>query len=221
MAKLNGTGVRRVLVAAGSSVRRAGLEAIVRADSTLKLAGSVPSAAVLAAQARELEPDVILADLDRSDPQFLSTLSSWPQAGSAVPVIALIDNPNPGWVSRALRTGIRAILPRDAPVDEILSAIRAACAGLVLLDPDVTLELARHVQAENRDSAPVLDELTQREIEVLRMLAEGLGNKQMASRLGISEHTVKFHVSSILAKLGASSRTEAVMLGIRMGLILL
>jgi NarL family two-component system response regulator YdfI len=221
MAKRNGAGVRRVLVAAGSSVRRAGLEAIVRANSTLKLAGSVPSAAMLAAQACELEPDVVLADLDRPDPQFLSALSAWSQTGSAAPVIALIDNPDPGWVSRALRTGIRAILPRDAPVDEILSAIRAACAGLVLLDPEVTQELARHVQAENRDSAPVLDELTHREIEVLRMLAQGLGNKQMAARLGISEHTVKFHVSSILAKLGASSRTEAVTLGIRTGLILL
>jgi DNA-binding NarL/FixJ family response regulator len=66
-----------------------------------------------------------------------------------------------------------------------------------------------------------LDDLTPREIEVLRMLAEGLGNREMASRLGISDHTVKFHISSILDKLGASTRTEAVTMGIRMGIILL
>ena len=83
-------------------------------------------------------------------------------------------------------------------------------------------DLARHVHVEHPDSAPeAFDELTAREIEILRMLADGLGNKQIASQLGISEHTVKFHISSILDKLGASSRTEAVTSGIRMGLILL
>jgi DNA-binding NarL/FixJ family response regulator len=105
-------------------------------------------------------------------------------------------------------------------MDEILPAIQAAYAGLVLLDPEVTQNLVARVQPRNGLTAAPED-LTPREIEVLRMLAEGLGNREMASRLGISDHTVKFHVSSILDKLGAASRTEAVTLGIRMGLILL
>ncbi len=117
-------------------------------------------------------------------------------------------------------SGVKAILPRDSEMDEILPAIQAAYAGLVLLDPEVTQNLAARVRPSNGFTAAPED-LTPREIEVLRMLAEGLGNREMASRLGISDHTVKFHVSSILDKLGAATRTEAVTLGIRMGLILL
>jgi DNA-binding NarL/FixJ family response regulator len=105
-------------------------------------------------------------------------------------------------------------------MDEILPAIQAAYAGLVLLDPEVTQNLVARVQPRNGLTAAPED-LTPREIEVLRKLAEGFGNREMASRLGISDHTVKFHVSSILEKLGAATRTEAVTLGIRMGLILL
>jgi DNA-binding NarL/FixJ family response regulator len=106
-------------------------------------------------------------------------------------------------------------------MEEILAAIQAAHAGLILLDADVTQNLASRIPAPSAQPAPALDDLTPREIEVLRMLAEGLGNREMAARLGISDHTVKFHISSILDKLGAATRTEAVTMGIRMGIILL
>jgi DNA-binding NarL/FixJ family response regulator len=92
---------------------------------------------------------------------------------------------------------------------------------MVLLDADTTLALAARIPLPAPEDSPSLDELTPRELEVLRMLAEGVGNREMASRLRISDHTVKFHISSILDKLGASTRTEAVTLGIRAGLILL
>jgi DNA-binding NarL/FixJ family response regulator len=106
-------------------------------------------------------------------------------------------------------------------VDEILAAIQAAYSGLVLLDPEVAQNLTSRIPTPAAHPAAGLDDLTPREIEVLRMLAEGLGNREMAFRLGISDHTVKFHVSSILDKLGAATRTEAVTMGIRMGIILL
>jgi len=90
-------------------------------------------------------------------------------------------------------------------------------AGFVLLDPELGLELAEKIRAPEQFNRT--EELTAREMEVLRLLGEGYANREMAERLGISEHTVKFHISSILGKLGAESRTEAVSLGIRMGMI--
>lgn len=220
MTKKNGNGTIRVLAAASSVIRRAGLEAIVTTAPRLKLAGTVPMLSGISAQARALLLDVILADLDRGDAQFIATVSQTAAAGPSV--VALIDAPSPAWTVGALRAGVKAILPRDAPSEEIISAIHAAHAGLVLMDPVVVQDVARHVHVDQTESElEALDELTMREIEILRMLAEGLGNKEIAVQLGISEHTVKFHISSILDKLGASTRTEAVTSGIRMGLILL
>ena len=223
MSDKNGGGAIRVLVASASAVRRAGLETIIKTTPPLKLVSSAHGISALSTQAREFQPDVILADLERADPKFIALVSSIWQAHAPPIFVILIDAPDSGWTSRALRAGVKAILPRDALSEEIFSAIRAVYAGFVILDPEVTQELARHVHLESADHVPAaaLDELTTREIEVLRMMAEGLGNKQIASRLGISDHTIKFHISSILDKLGASSRTEAVTLGIRMGLILL
>jgi len=222
MSDKNGGGAIRVLVASASAVRRAGLETIIKTTPPLKLVSSAHGISALSTQAREFQPDIILADLERPDRNFIALVSSIWQAHAARNFVILIDAPDSGWTSRALRAGVKAILPRDALSEEIFSAIQAVHAGFVILDPEVTQELARHVHLASADRVPAaLDELTTREIEVLRMMADGLGNKQIASRLGISDHTIKFHISSILDKLGASSRTEAVTLGIRMGLILL
>ncbi|HZE26473.1 MAG TPA: response regulator transcription factor [Terriglobales bacterium] len=220
MSNKNGGGAIRVVVAATSAVRRGGLEAMVRADSSFQLSGSALSLLGLDARAREIQPDVVVADLAHPDPQFASTVALLEEASIAV--VALIDEPDPGWASRALRAGLHAILPRESSASEILSAIRVASSGLVLLDPEVAREVANQTRSNSAASAPeTLEELTPREVEVLRLMAEGFGNKEIASRLGISDHTVKFHISSILGKLGAASRTEAVTLGIRMGMILL
>jgi NarL family two-component system response regulator YdfI len=218
--KDSGGGVIRVLVSATSAVRRGGLEAIVRQNTSFKLAGSAPGLVALAERVREMQPDVILVDLAQPDAQFLSIASSLNQGGAAV--VALIDEPDANWTSRALRAGVRALLARESSAGEIHAAIRAARSGMVLLDPEIARDLVTRSRADRAESAlEAVEELTPREIEVLRMMAEGLGNKEIAMRLGISDHTVKFHISSILAKVGASSRTEAVTLGIRMGLILL
>jgi two-component system, NarL family, response regulator YdfI len=220
MRENNGGGVIRVMVAATSAVRRGGLEAMVREHSSFKLVGSAAGLAGLAERVQELQAEVVLVDLPQADPQFASRAAALQRAGAAV--VALIDEPEANWTSRALRAEVRALLAREASREEIHSAIKAASNGMVLLDP----EIAKDLLAGNRQSGadPTLEtfeELTPREIEVLRMMAEGLGNKEIAARLGISDHTVKFHISSILAKTGASTRTEAVTLGIRMGLILI
>src|ERR1035438_5187782 len=121
------------------------------------------------------------------------------------------------WTGDALRSGIRAVLPGDLGPREILAAVEAAAAGLVVLHPQDIPALV----TERPLPTAQTQTLTPREVQVLAMLAEGHGNKTIAWKLGISEHTAKFHVASILGKLNAGTRTEAVTLGIRRGLILI
>jgi NarL family two-component system response regulator YdfI len=206
-----------VMVVASSSVRSAGLEAVVKESAGLRLATSTRVTSGISALVREFHPDVALADLERDDPQFLSVAAAVTHGGTVF--VLLVDDPETAWVARALRAGARAILPREAEAEEIVSAIQSAHRGMMLLDAPTGEELARHVRVEDEQLVAPLEELTAREVEVLRMLGEGLANKEVAARLGISEHTVKFHISSILDKLGAASRTEAVTTGIRRGLI--
>jgi len=220
MTKRNGGRVIRVLLAAASTVRNVGLSALLKKAPSLALAGSLRSPLAVAQYADQLQPDVILLDLENEGRSLGSASSpALPRIPGNFPAVVLIDEPSADWTAHALRSGIRAILSRDSGLEEMLAAIQAAHAGLVLLDPEVTRNLASRIPTAQPSAS--FDDLTSREIEVLRMLAEGLGNREMGSRLGISDHTVKFHISSILDKLGASTRTEAVTLGIRMGIILL
>jgi DNA-binding NarL/FixJ family response regulator len=204
----------RVLVAADSAVVRAGLEALVAQAPPLVLAGS-SSPDSLAARIRELQPDVVLMDWPRGDEEALEPLL---KAGPAV--VLLADEPDPATLAAGLRTGLRALLPHHASAEEIVAAIGAVAGGLIVLHPDIIGSL-QFLEQPRRSPAEVDTALTPREIEVLRMLAEGLANKNIAWRMGISEHTVKFHIASIFTKLNASSRAEAVAIGMRQGLILL
>jgi DNA-binding CsgD family transcriptional regulator len=134
------------------------------------------------------------------------------------PAAAIVLLGDATWNAEMLRAGVRAVLPPDASAAEILAAIQAAAAGMALIDP---AELEGLISRGNPAAVEPATPLTGRELEVLRMLADGAANKTIAWKLGISEHTVKFHVAQILAKLNAGTRTEAVTLGIRRGLILL
>jgi DNA-binding NarL/FixJ family response regulator len=173
-------------------------------------------------QAEDLQPDVVLAELELPDDETLAVLLALGASSHPAAVVVLMDDAQSAWAAEALRIGVRAILPRQASAGEIVAAIEAAAAGLVVLHREA-LESLLLIPASAPRALPASPNqaLTPREIEVLGMLAEGLGNKAIAWRLDISEHTVKFHVGSILAKLNASSRTEAVTLGIRQGLIML
>jgi DNA-binding NarL/FixJ family response regulator len=143
-------------------------------------------------------------------------------AGAGGPVVLLVRNPASEPIAEALRAGVKAVLPSSLPSPEIVTAIEAAAAGLVVLEGGNIEMLLRAPGTVSRGAAgELIESLTPREIEVLRLLAAGLGNKEVAARLEISEHTVKFHVASIMGKLGAASRTEAVTLGIRHGLVMI
>ena len=205
-----------VLIGASSEVVRAGLESLLATVPTFKVVGSFPIGAALA-QFEELQPDVLLLDLESPEDESMSLAME----SEISPLVVLTDNTENSLVVEALGSGTRAILPRDATSEEIVAAIQATATGLVVLHPHVLRSMLSPIlPGEESEPDPSDQTLTPREIEVLRMVAEGLGNKEIASRLGISDHTVKFHISSIFAKLGASSRTEAVTVGIRQGLIM-
>lgn len=200
----------RLLIAAPSAVVRAGLETLVASDPDLEIAGSFPDLSSL----ETLRPDVVLAALPYEE-------LTPPVDGAAPAIVLLSGDEQPAWTADALRLGVRALLPRDASAGEVLAAVEAASSGLAVLDPhdlETLLVGSASVTAPADSTVPTV--LTPREREVLRLLADGSANKNIAWKLGISEHTVKFHVASILGKLGAATRAEAVALGMRQGLIL-
>ncbi len=209
-----------VLIVSPSAVRRAGLEAVVRENPSMTVAGCVSSLTALPREVQHLQPDIVLLDLEKADSASLEAIPGTVNGNQRPALVALVEAPTKDWTVAALRSGFKAVLPREATPDEIASAFRAVAAGLVVLHPRAAGSLAERLAASQMDPAPALvEELTPREVEVLRLLADGSGNKEIASHLGISEHTVKFHISSILGKLGVSTRTEAVTTGIRRGLI--
>jgi two-component system, NarL family, response regulator YdfI len=213
MSKRTGGGAIRIAVAAASAVRRAGLESIIRSHAEFHLAGSFGTVASLVSFARSTQLDVIVIETGSIRDLLLEPTSD-------AAIVLLTEVTEARAISRLLRSGVRAILSRESDPDDVLSAIYAAYEGLVLLSTPTAESLAAvYGDQPMEGEAEFSEEITSRETDVLKMLAQGLVNKDIGARLGISEHTVKFHISSILDKLGASTRTEAVTLGIRRGLI--
>jgi NarL family two-component system response regulator YdfI len=211
----------RVLIAASSSISQRGLEDLLRANTSLQVVGVLSDLGQLSENLEELQPDVLIAEItgqDRTLPEEILKLSE----EAPVAIVLLVDDANSERDLDALRNGVRAVLPRNMSPVGIVAAVEAAGAGLAVLLPEGLDTLLRESPASHRAvSPPLVEALTPREIEVLGMMVEGWGNKEISTRLGISEHTVKFHVASIMGKLNASSRTEAVTSGIRHGLIML
>jgi NarL family two-component system response regulator YdfI len=210
--------VIRVLIGARSEVVRAGLASLLTADPRFQVVGTFSIDDLT--RVEDLQPEVVLLDLDSPSDESLSAAI---QSGGALvnsSLMILTEDPESLAVD-VLGSGLRAILPRYATPEEIIAAIQAAATGLVALHPDIFDSMLSRIRpGQQSELDPSGQILTPREIEVLRMIAEGLGNKEIASKLSISDHTVKFHISSIFAKLGASNRAEAVTLGIRHGLIM-
>ena len=207
----------RVLVTASSPATRARLETLLRSSRTLEVVSDPAEGNSLAESAADLQPDLMVVELESAEEDPSDVLGEL-EVDAAV--LLLVDDPDGAWVASALEAGVRAILPHQVTGPEIIAAIHAASEGLVVLGPGIRLGLSDDAR-QSADLEPLPEPLTPREIEVLRALADGLGNKDIAERLGISEHTVKFHVGSVLGKLGATSRTQAVTLGIQHHLVTL
>jgi NarL family two-component system response regulator YdfI len=212
--------VIRVFIVAASPLARAGLENLLAARD-VKVVGSNATMETLGETLADAAPDVVL--IDSTGEPFEQSLESILTSGLASDVSAVIlgDGMTAASSADALRTGIRAALPSDISPEQLVVALQAVANGLLVLHPSHAYEGLPAGPARARALDELAEPLTPRELEVLQMLAAGLSNKEIATRLKISDHTVKFHVASILGKLGAASRTEAVSLGIRRGLVLL
>ena len=210
----------RAFIVAASPLVRAGLENVLAAQG-VKSAGALSSVELLADYLDEGEADVVVVDVSGEQLETVLGAIHQLEITSIAAVVLLADHPAPGFLAEAVRTGIGAILPTRASSEQLVAAMQGAMAGLVVIYRGEINSIFPAARPSFHPFADLPEPLTPREREVLQMLASGLANKEIATRLTISEHTVKFHVASILGKLGAASRTEAVALGIRHGLVLL
>ncbi len=201
----------RVLVVGDDSLARAGLVALVSTLSDVELVGQAAAEDDAASTLDAFNPDIALWDLGWSPSIAFERLAEYTEA--QVSVIALA--PHEEHASRARASGARGVLARDVGAASLQAALTAVAQGMLVQDPELTPAVPHSPPGD------AVEALTRRELEVMRLLAEGSPNKAIAYRLDISEHTVKFHVNSIFTKLHAQSRTEAVAIATRLGLILL
>lgn len=206
----------RVLVVAESAERERVLHAKLAEEEALE-PGDISHADLASALRQARAGVVVISDLDLDEDQR-ETASRIAEVGAGV--VLLTDNAEGAWVAQLLASGARSVLRRDCSGRQLAAAVQAVAAGLTALEPEMAQALLRS-PLDTIELEPGEEELTPRETEVLRMMTAGLSNREIASALGISEHTVKFHITSIFGKLGTSSRTEAVTEGIRRGLVLL
>lgn len=207
----------RLLIIAVDPLARAGLSAILATQPTILVVGQLPPSDDLEAALAVYQPDVLLWDIGYDGVDALDALTDFTHntATLPIPLVALLAD---GAMAAAVwQAGVRAILPRSAPVATLTAALNGAAANLVVLDAHA----ASAILVPANGLPDTLEPLTAREREVLQLMAQGMPNKSIARELAISEHTVKFHVNAILSKFGAQSRTEAVVLASRAGLVLL
>jgi DNA-binding NarL/FixJ family response regulator len=209
-----------VLIVSQLATIRAGLAAVLGESGDLRVVGEARSLEAAGVPDLLTQIDVVLLDAASID-TIEQTVTLLAGPGPVGPSLVILGSG--GAASRlalAAPTFPWGFLGRDAAPDRIIAAVRAVAAGFVVLDHDMAAEaLASPRTAAPLPLADTLDDLTAREHEVLTLVAVGLTNKAIAQRLGISDHTVKFHVAAVLAKLGAESRTEAVHLAVRRGLL--
>lgn len=199
---------------ANSIAELAGLESLVRSADGLELAGSSVGRGDLGERLAEIHPDVLLESLSGA----AAANSTLDFEAVAPPVLWLVSRSEFAAALQAVReSAVQGVLPAWASAREIAAAIEAVARGLVVLHPELAAQVSSR-EALPQDAGPG-PQLSPRESEILNLLASGLANKEIAWRLKISEHTVKFHITSVFNKLSVSSRAEAVAMGVRRGII--
>ncbi len=204
----------RIVLADDHSVVRQGLRMFLALDPELEVVGEAANGAEAVQAARTLRPDVVLMDLLMPVMDGIAATAAIRKEVPDVEVIALTSVLEDEKVVGAVRAGAIGYLLKDTESDELCQAIKAAAAGQVQLSPEAAARLVREVRMPDSPET-----LTERETDVLRLLAHGQANKEIARNLVIGEKTVKTHVSNILAKLGLPSRTQAALYAVRIGLV--
>jgi two-component system, NarL family, response regulator LiaR len=203
----------RILLVDDHSVVRQGLKMFLALDSELEVIGEATNGEEALRRAQALKPDVVLMDLLMPVMDGIAATAAIRKALPDTEVIALTSVLEDASVTGAIRAGAIGYLLKDTEQDELVRAIRAAANGQVQLSPQALTRLMREVRAPESPET-----LTERETDVLRLLAQGLSNKEIGRSLNVGEKTVKTHVSNILSKLGVPSRTQAALYAVKIGL---
>ncbi|MGB3713566.1 MAG: response regulator transcription factor [Candidatus Promineifilaceae bacterium] len=204
----------RLLVVASDPLARTGLTSLLTDRSGYQIVGQIEGGQSLPAEIDVYRPDIIVWDLGWEPEESLALLED--SASGGIGIVALISDDEPA--AAAWSAGAQGLLYRDTTGERLLAAISAVAGGLTAMEPAL---FASMMPVGALEEPVLVEELTPRELEVLQLLAEGLANKAIAQQLGISEHTVKFHVNAIMKKTGAQSRTAAVVRATRLGLVVL
>ncbi len=207
----------RVLIVDDHAMVRQGIATFIELQDDVEVVGEAVDGRAAIAQVDECKPDVVLMDLVMPEMDGVTATREIKTRHPDVKVLALTSFVNDAQIAPALQAGASGYLLKDITASELMHAIRAAQRGETPLAPAVAKKLVEHVTAPREDTHR-LDQLTERERQVLALLGQGMSNKEIAARLSISEKTVKFHVSSILSKLGVSDRTQAALFASKHGL---
>ena len=203
----------RVLLVDDHAVVRQGLRAFLETQEDIAVVGEASDGPEAVARTRELAPDVVLLDLVMPGGDGVSAIRALRKQSPAARILVLTSFVDEAHVFAAVEAGAAGYLLKDVDPEALSAAIRRVNAGQAVLHPDAATRLLRHA------AAPAGPPLSRRQLEVLRLLAEGFANKQIALRLGIAEKTVKAHVSSILTKMNVADRTQAAVQALRGGLL--
>ena len=217
------TATIKILIVDDHPVVRDGLNAVLETQPDFEVIGEAGDGQEAVAQVERLRPDVVLLDLDMPGLDGLGALQQIMKQRPETKVIIFTVFDTDERILTAVQAGAQGyLLKGDAPRNEIFRAVRTVYGGGALLQPVVAGKLLRQVQTQTAPNGPdqsEVEELTEREQDVLELIGQGMANKEIAQKLVISERTVKFHVSAILAKLGAGNRTEATRIAAQRGLI--
>lgn len=213
----------RVVIADDQVLMRQGLDSLLAISEEISVVGHAADGDEALALVAEVDPDVLLLDLRMPGRDGIATLEALRERGSPLPVLVLTTFDDDELVLRALRAGAKGYLLKDVTLADLVGAIRVLAAGGTLVQPALTERLLRTIAArpepDDFTHLPTPEPLTLRETEILRLLASGFTNREIAEVLFLAEGTVKNHISTLLAKLGVKDRTRAVLRALHLGLL--
>jgi DNA-binding NarL/FixJ family response regulator len=209
----------KVIICDDQDIVRDGLELLLKLEKDIEIVGIAVDGAEAVEMVAQKQPDLVMMDLKMPVMNGVDATRQIKARFPTVKVLVLTTFGTEDWVLEAIRAGASGYLLKDATREEVLNAIRGTVEGKTFIDPSVAGKLLGEITGGKKKPAAVLtDKLTQREIEVLQLLAKGLSNEDIAKKLFLSEGTVRNHISSIVTKLGVSDRMQAAVMAIQHGL---